>query len=99
MPRPACHARIATSCEVRTAVSGGRRGGETVVRTRLGDRAAGTSQHPCVRATLCRGGRDGAAHRRLAVGENRNDRFIVGAASAAGFSPSLEVLKDRMSAV
>src|SRR3546814_4985496 len=30
-----------------------------------------------------RGGRDGAGHRRLAVGENRNARLLVGAAEAA----------------
>src|SRR3546814_16930816 len=31
---------------------------------------------------LFRAGRDGAVHRRLAVGESRNARFLVGAAEA-----------------
>src|SRR3546814_9037795 len=62
---------------------GGRRRGGTVVRTRLGGRTARTSRHTRFRAGIHRGGRDGAVHRRLAVGESRTARFLVGAAEAA----------------
>src|SRR3546814_11601000 len=83
MPRTAGHAGIAAGREGRASVPGGRRRGGTVVRTRLGGRTARTSRHTRFRAGIHRGGRDGAVHRRLAVGENRNARLLVGAAEAA----------------
>src|SRR3546814_122968 len=83
MPRPAGHAGISAGREGRASVPGGRRRGGTVVRTRLGGRTARTSRHTRFRAGIHRGGRDGAVHRRLAVGESRNARFLVGAAEAA----------------
>src|SRR3546814_18828177 len=83
MPRPAGHAGISAGREGRASVPGGRRRGGTVVRTRLGGRPARTSRHTRFRAGIHRGGREGAVHRRLAVGESRNDRVLVGPAEAA----------------
>src|SRR3546814_2135903 len=83
MPRPAGQAGISAGRECRASGPGGRRRGGTVVRTRLGGRTARTSRHTRFRAGIHRGGRDGAVHRRLAVGESRNARFLVGAAEAA----------------
>src|SRR3546814_12236070 len=42
-----------------------------------------TARNNRFRAGIHRGGRDGAWNRRLAVGESRNARFLVGAAEAA----------------
>src|SRR5690606_2112248 len=80
-------AGISAGREGRASVSGGRRRSGTAVRTRLGGRTARTPGHPRIRAALRRRGRDRAAYRGLAVGENLAAPHFVGATEATSSRP------------